>query len=182
MKKRNFLAIALAAVLTFGLTSCKDDPENYDGLTMTAETEFDVEYIDHDATAAYPVHFKIGMLNGELVVTGLKSKPVITGFPGTMECDSEVSIADYGRCNSLAKIAPKKSDIPASTEFGKSKLIEKKHGYVIEAHGSAGFDETYNHNPQVHDPASMYVRFWVEDMLEDGSLHVRYEIYTPAVE
>ncbi len=173
-----YLAIAMATLLTFGMTSCKGGEEDYDGLTMTADTEFELESIEHDATAAYPVHFKISMRNDSIVVTGMTSKPTLADLPNTMDLGTAVTIADCGRAGKLDKIAPNVDDLPEASSFGKGQPIEEKHGYVIEAHGNANLDSYQN--PAIHDPASLYVRFWVEEVLEDGNLHVRYEIYKPA--
>lgn len=180
MKKHCFFAIAMAAVLTLGLTSCKDDDETYDGLTMTADTEYEIETLEHDPTAAYPVHFKIGMRNDSIVITNMTSKPALVELPNTMDLSTAATIADCGRTGKLDKIAPTVSDIPEAADFGNGQPIEEKHGYVIEAHGSANLNSYQN--DLIHDPTSLYVRFWVEEVLEDGSLHVRYETYVPTTE
>ena len=84
----------------------------------------------------------------------------------------ETGVDNYGR--NIAKI----DEIPAAGDFGNSAPATEKHGYVVEAKGTQNLD-AYS-NPNIHDPATQYMRIWLEEATDNG-FKLRYEFpFTPA--
>ena len=173
MKKIKFLAVALLATLTLGLTSCnKDDEIAYDGETLSDGQFIEKEDFGTDNTAAYKLHFKFGYNQGNIEVIGLTSK----GIPSTvsmMDCKTGVAIVDNGKCNGLSKIEtiPGEESFKENGNFVTKVKAEAKHGYVIKVWGDHNLN-VYQ-NPDIHDPEAAYIRLWVEDT--EGNCKLRYE-------
>lgn len=179
MKKIKFLALTLVAALSMGLTSCdKDKDINYQGLTLKEGEFVEVHDLNTDAKPIYKLHFKFGVLNGNIVVTGLTSKPEFPNPPAGMNDPlTAIGVMDFGKVKGLSLI----ESLPEDAAFmnGEKAVTEvkaeKKHGYVFKAWGTADFsaygilyDQGYN------DPTPVYGRLWVEKM-KDGEYVVRCE-------
>lgn len=174
MKKMRFLAIAMASLLTFGLVSCgePENEDNYQTINLSATTFLEIETQVHDQNAAYPVHFKMTLDGGKLVVEGLDSRASETGLANGLSdyslFHSTAKIADFGKVGGIAKI----DEYPEATTFGHEALAVEKHGYVIEVHGSENVNGY--ENPNLHDPSNLYIRLWLEEPTADG-FKVKYE-------
>ena len=165
MKKLKFLAIAMAALFTFSVTSCKDEVE---GTTYELNNgEFlEFEGLGTDSTAAYPVHFRMTLQEGMLVITNMSSKPTAQAqqTPGmnNRDCPTSARISDFGKVKSLSKI----DEYPAESSYAAEKAAAEGHGYVIEAHGAANLDAYGNEN--LHDIKSQYARVWLKETTDNG--------------
>lgn len=190
MKHLRLFAAAMAVAVAFGLSSCGSDPDApYDGFTMTTENAIEAETLEHSPDASYPVHFSVTWDGGNLVVTPLISKPVEGSPLGNRDCETAVRIGTVERVSGLDKI-DEVDDIegswdpswstandPAPASVAVTIPATAKYGYIIEARGVSNVN-AYG-NPAVKDPTSMYMRLWVEEIVE-GALHVRYEYpFTP---
>lgn len=174
MKKLRFLAIAMATVLTFGMVSCgpKDDDVPYEGITLNDGEFIEIESFGNDASAAYKLHFRVYLSSGSLVIENLTSNIVITGMPD-MACTTSAKIADIGKVSGIAKI----DEVPEASEFKDNVPATEKHGYVVEAKGTQNIN-AYE-NPNMHDPATQYMRIWLEEATSNG-FKLRYEFpFTP---
>ena len=171
MKKIKFLALTLIATMSFCLLGCKND-EPYDGETILDGQSIEIKGFGNDATASYPLHFRLTFSNGYLIAVGDTSSLTAEALavPGMTSrvCPTAVSISDVGKVRSLNKI----DEYPAESTFKDSVQVIEEHGYVIEAHGNAKLD-AYQH-PDLHDPAPQYMRLWIEEAI-DGGWHYRYE-------
>lgn len=174
MRKLRILAIMMATALTFGMVGCgdKDDDLDYEGIILKNGESIEIESFGNDATASYPLHFTITLEKGQIVATGLYSKltEAALSVPGmsNRDCPTLAKVADVGEVKALSKI----EEYPAESEFDGSKAATEKHGYVIMAKGDMNLNG-YEH-PDLHDPATMYVRMWLEEAT-DGGFKVRYE-------
>lgn len=174
MKKMRFLAIAMATMLTFGMVGCGGNDEPYDGIELANGESIEIEDFGSDATAAYKLHFKVTLANGQLSVEGLTSESALTQIPSTVVLNTTAKIADAGKVGSLSKI----DEIPADGDFAAAKTATEKHGYVVSAEGAAKLN-SYG-NPDIHDPAKQYMRIWLEEATDKG-FNLRYEFpFTPA--
>ncbi|MBQ3949888.1 MAG: hypothetical protein II661_05380 [Bacteroidales bacterium] len=175
MKKFRFLAIAMATMLTLGMVSCgpKDEDVPYEGITLNNGEFIEIDSYGTDTTAAYKLHFKVYLSDGSLVIENLTNNHNISGLPD-MACTTGAKIADAGKVKGIAKI----DEIPAAGDFGNSAPATEKHGYVVEAKGTQNLD-AYS-NPNIHDPATQYMRIWLEEATDNG-FKLRYEFpFTPA--
>ena len=182
MKKTRFFAIMMAALMTIGLVSCKNDDEiPYDGKTLANGEFIEIESYGNDNNASYKLHFTMGLENNFLVMTGLDS-PIVDpplGMPD-IECHTGIAIMDFGKVSGLVKI----DEIPADNEFKDqdNKYVNslpavEKHGYVIKVWGAENLD-SYQH-PQLHDATTQYIRLWLEEQTDNG-FKLRYEFpYVP---
>lgn len=171
MKKLRFLAIAMAAALSFSLASCGDDPTEYDGLEMHEGDFIEIEGYGYDTTAAYPAHFKVTLQNDSLIITNMSSlnNAASQALLGERNCPTAASIADMGKVKSLSKI----NHYAGANDYKAGVPAVEGHGYVVLAVGNAHFNEGYN-NPDIHDLSAQHMRIWLEEAIEDG-YKVRYE-------
>ena len=174
MKKIKFFAIALATMLTFGLTSCnKDHDEGLDYQTITLKNGdfIEIEGVGTSTDASYPVHFKVVLNEGSLEIENLTSKPVTTEPNYVYQANtSEAVIADMGEKKGLSKI----DEYPTSGWASKA-AAAAKHGYVVESHGTQLNPEQLQAFPQFKNPDKQYLRFWLKEDKGDGSFEVRYQ-------
>ncbi len=171
MKKFRFLAIAMAAMMALGFTSCKgDDDIPYTGTTLK---NGEIVTIYGDNAAAYQLRFTFGIDGGNIVVIGLNdsadlNSSVLNYFTN---CGTGVSIVDVGKVNGLYKI----DELPSDSEFTTATVpAVEKHGYVIKAWGNANLHTSYPDNPNLTDPETKYARIWLEEANGDG-FNLRYE-------
>ncbi|MCR4815944.1 MAG: hypothetical protein K5842_02005 [Bacteroidales bacterium] len=166
MKKFRFLAIAMAAMMALGFTSCKgDDDIPYTGTTLK---NGEIVTIYGDNAAAYQLRFTFGIDGGNIVVIGLNDSAANGYFTN---CGTGVSIVDVGKVRGLNKI----DELPSDSEFTSATVpAVEKHGYVIKAWGTANFNESYPDNPTLTDPETKYARIWLEEANGDG-FNLRYE-------
>lgn len=170
MKKFRFLAIAMAAMMTFGLTSCKgDDDIDYTGTTLK---DGETVTIYGDNAASYQLRFTFGIEGGNIVVAGLNDSADLGTNPNYFtNCPTGVSIVDVGKVNGLKKI----KEYPADGEFTSATAVAaEKHGYVIKAWGAAGLSVSYPDNPNLKDPETKYARIWLEEANGTG-YNLRYD-------
>ena len=178
MKKFRFLTFAMAAMLTFSFASCgPDEPEEaYDGIELNNGEFIEIETSEHDASASYPVHFKIKLQNGNLAIESLTSKAneagLAAGLIAATDFPTKAVIADIGKVSGIEKI----TNLPAATEFKDDAPAVEKHGYIIEAHGTYGLNAYQN--PNLKDPVSLYVRLWLDEATANG-FKVKYKIFVP---
>ncbi|MBQ1408999.1 MAG: hypothetical protein IIY87_04520 [Bacteroidales bacterium] len=182
MKKIKFLALALVATLAFSMTSCDKD-KDYDYKSVTLKDGDIVEFKDFgvDDTAAYKLHFRFGIKEGNIYVEGMGERPLFAGAPGTMaDLMTEGAIMDYGKVSGMTKIEtiPDNASFVNGTDLVKSLLAEKKHGYVIKVWGDGHINESYPEAHErfenMHDPNPAYVRVWIQK-IDDADYIVRYE-------
>ena len=173
MKKIKFLALALLATLTVGLTSCnKDDKIQYDGTTLFDGDFIEKEDFGTDPTASYKLHFKFGYDAGDVEVIGLDSPGLIEGITNHI-CETGIAIMDYGKCSGLSKMEtyPNDDAFKVDGKYVINVKAEKKHGYIIKVWGAHNLDEY--HVAELHDPKPAYIRLWIEEL--EGSMQFRYE-------
>lgn len=170
MKKRNFMAVMMAAALALVSVACNpDEKEGFDQLELTEQTSIVIEnFNQHDATAAYPITMSVKLEGGYLTAVGGTSKATNALVPSNIDCLTDVLIADCGKKSSLKSV----KELPA---FGTDKKlpIEEKHAYVVKAWGAQDLN-SYN-NAEIHDPAPMYVRIYVAEALETGGYKIYYQ-------
>ena len=170
MKKFNFFAIAMAALMTLGLTSCKgDDDIPYKGTVLhNGETVT----IYGDELASYQLRFTFGIDGSNIVTPGLNDSADLNNAPNFFtNCGTGVAIVDMGKINGLNKI----EELPSDSEFKEASApAAEKHGYVIKAWGKANLQGSYPENPNLKDPETKYARIWLEEADGDG-YKLRYQ-------
>lgn len=176
MKKNKFLALALVALCAGGLCSCNPDKDIEDDLTtfsLTADTPYLVEnYTQADTSAVYGHTFSLTLEGTNCIPVGGVSpmnEAFVNVLPASTVCKSSATIVEYGKAKSISAI----KSIPSSG-YASSVTLQKHYGYVVKVVGEANVN-SYN-NPNYHDPADMYLRFYVEDELDNGgySIVVQY--------
>lgn len=172
MKKIKFLALTLVAALSFGLTSCdKDKDLDYQSQTLKEGEFVDVHDLNTDANPIYKLHFNFGIVNGNLVVTGLTSRPEFPNPPANMSDPvTAVGIMDFGEVKGLSLVDPRPAD--ATFFNGETPVLsvkaEKKHGYVFKAWGATDFS-SYGvlYDMGFTDPTPVYGRIWIQKIKDD---------------
>lgn len=170
MKKRNIFGLFMAAALTLFATSCgkADDREGFASMELTPENALTItEFMEHDATAAYPMTLSIALVDGQIVVRGGECHPVLDQVPQQNTFATEATIADYGKTGSLKSV----KEIP-TTGYTTSVAPQEEHGYVVKAVAKGNLN-AYN-NAAIHDPADLYVRIYIEEATENGYT-IRYQ-------
>lgn len=167
----------MASVFTFSMVSCGDDETNSTSIELANGEFIEIGGNDHlaeglgtDTSAAYPVHFKVWLSDGNLVIENLSSKmtPAAQAILDNRDCPTAAGIVDFGKVKSLSKIDEK----PGAGYTNMVPAIEE-HGYVIEAHGAAHLDAYQREG--IHDITSQYMRLWLEKSSGNG-YKIQYEM------
>lgn len=172
MKKIKFFVVAMAALMTFGMTSCKDDGVINESVTLTKDKPIIISSKGTDTTATYPIKVKISLEGSEIVVLGQPSSPDASteSILHNRDCGNYATVADFGEVKKLKKI----NAIPDAKKFGEKVVATEKHGYVIKGEGKANLNAYSNQYPQLKDPQPLYIRLFVSKAAGDG-FEVEYD-------
>ena len=179
MKKIKFLALALVATLSFGLTSCdKDKDLDYQSQTFKDGDKIQVHDLNTDSKPFYKLNFYFGIKGGNVYVEGLTSRVEVPQLNVMQDPQTAAAVMDFGKVDGLSLVdaLPGDASFMASDKPVTSVGASEEHGYVIKAWGATKFAETYEglHNDGWNDPTPIYVRLWIKD-IDDGEYEIRYE-------
>ena len=175
MKRRNIFGLMMAAVLALAFTGCKspDDKEGFPELVLTQENSLVIEkYMEHDATAAYPLTLHVRMVGSNIKVEGGAEHPTDAAAQAGLASQNTyltgVALADLGEVHNLRSI----EEIPATGWDKDLQSLQEGHGYMVKAWGASNVNQ-YD-NAAIHDPAPLYVRIYVQEPVDGGYL-IRYQ-------
>lgn len=176
MKKFKLFSLVMACVMAFSFVGCSDDEvENAKEYSLTTDAPFVVTNYCPSGVAidsTYGLSFTAALSNGYITMTGQKPTK---GYYGILNHQfvTGVKIADFGKAKTLSKV----TSIPATSAFSDKVAVEKGHGYVIMAYGTAGLTAIgdANHHPGLFDPDTLYIRVCLEEELDGGGFKMTYE-------
>lgn len=172
MSKIKFFSMVMAALMVFGLTSCKDDGVVNETVTLTKDNPIIISSKGQDTNATYPIKLKISLEGSEIVVLGQPSSPdpSTESILHNRDMGNAAYIADFGEVSKLKKI----NSYPDGSKFGEKVVATEKHGYVIRGEGKANLNAYAAQYPELKDPDPLYIRLFVKKAADNG-FEVEYD-------
>lgn len=195
MKKLSFLAVALAAILSFCSCADKDEKEGIDftSMEMTEGTGIqvygtsEVGYKLHDLAASYGLMFRMVFRNGYLCMEDSVAKSDDFRLKGTYSTKSE--IIDLGEGKSLISVdeyCAEHGNVMPIVGYSDSVVCQEGHMYLIRAWGSADLKGLYPTATDIKDCDPITIRMYVGKELKEGNgFEMRYQfpyVFVPVVE